>query len=65
MAVDGQEGIGEKVAEFFTQGPEDRAYEDAGGDSRVPAADRTDNPKADANAFAASNGEELPYPELA
>lgn len=65
MAVDGKEGFVEKVTEFFTQGPEDRAYEDAGGDARVPEADRTDDPQADANAFAVAEGEEVPYPDLA
>lgn len=63
MAVDKGEGIVEKVKDFFTQTPEDRAYEDAGGDDRVPEADRTEDPKADANAFAVSEGEAAPYPD--
>jgi hypothetical protein len=64
MAVDGEEGIVEKVKEFFTQTPEDRAYEDAGGDDRVPEAERTDNPEADANKYAVEHGEDKPYPDI-
>ena len=62
MAVDKNEGFFEKAKDFWTQGPEDRAYEDAGGDDRVPKEQRTNDPKADANKFAQDNGEEPPYP---
>lgn len=62
MAVDKNESPVEKVVEFFTQGPEDRAYENAGGDDRVPQEQRTDDPKADANTYALANGEDAPYP---
>lgn len=64
MATNENEGLGEKVKEFFTQTPEDRSYEDAGGDSRVPEAERHGDPTGEANAYAAANGEDLPYPEL-
>lgn len=63
MAVDDKEGPLEKIKDFFTQKPEDRAYEDNGGDDRVSEADRTDDPKADAKAYAASVGEDDPYPD--
>ena len=62
MAVDKDESAFEKVKDFFTQKPEDRAYEDLGGDDRVPMNERTDDPKADANRYAHEAGEELPYP---
>lgn len=63
MGVDGNEGFGERVKEFFTQTPEDREYEDRGGDQRVPVEDRTDDPKADAKRLAAANGEDDPHPD--
>ena len=63
MAVDKNEGIFEKVKDFWWQGPSDRAYEDAGGDDRIPEDERTDDPKADANKYARDNGEEIPYPD--
>lgn len=63
MAVDEQEGPLEKIKDLFTQKPEDRAYEDAGGDDDVPEEDRTDDPKADAKRFALAAGEEDPYPD--
>ena len=62
MAVDKDEGPLEKVKDFFLQTPEDRSYEDAGGDDRVPEEERTNDPKADANRYAKEHGEEEPYP---
>lgn len=62
MAVDKDEGIIEKVKDFFWQNPEDRSYEDAGGDDRVPTDERTNDPKSDANKYARDRGEEIPYP---
>jgi hypothetical protein len=64
MAVDKKESPVEKVVEFFTQNPADRAYEDAGGDAKVPVEERTDDPRADANAYAKKVGEPEPYPGL-
>lgn len=61
MAVNSKESLVEKAVELFTQKPEDHEYEERGGDSRVPAAERTDNPKADANRYAVSLGEDKPY----
>lgn len=63
MAVDKEEGVLEKVGEFVTQKPEDRAYEDEGGNSEVPVEQRTDDPKADANRYAREQGDEPPYPD--
>lgn len=63
MAVDENEGVFEKVKDFFWQGPDDRSYEDAGGDDRVPEDQRTNDPKADANKYAREHGEEVPYPD--
>lgn len=63
MAVDKNESPVEKIKDFFLQGPEDRSYEEQGGDDRVPVAERTNDPKADANRFSLANGEEAPYPE--
>lgn len=63
MAVDENENVFEKVKDFFWQGPDDRSYEDAGGDDRVPEDQRTNDPKADANKYARENGEEVPYPD--
>lgn len=65
MAVDKNESLVEKAKDFFLQNPADRSYEDAGGDDRVPVAERTNDPKADANRFSLANGEEAPYPEHA
>lgn len=65
VAVDKNEGFIEKVKDFFWQGPEDRSYEDAGGDDRVPEDERTNDPKADANKYARDHGEEIPYPDHA
>lgn len=62
MAVDENEGVFEKVKDFFWQGPDDKAYEDAGGDDRVPEDQRTNDPKADANKYARENGLDEPYP---
>ncbi len=62
MATDNKEGLVEKVKDFFTQRPDDHAYENHGGDDRVPPEKRTADPKADANEHAASAGEDLPYP---
>lgn len=47
MATNEHEGFGERVAEFFTQKPEDRQYEESGGDAAIPAELRTDDPVAD------------------
>lgn len=63
MSTNNKESTFEKVTEFFTQSPEDRAYEKAGGDGRVPQADRQGNPRQEARHFARVNGEEDPYPE--
>lgn len=63
MAVDKNESLGEKIKDFWWQGPSDRAYEDAGGDDRVPEDQRTDDPKADANKYAREHGEDAPYPD--
>lgn len=63
MATNDKEGFLEKSKEFFTQTPEDRKYEEAGGDDRIPLHERTDDPKADAKRFAAAQGERDPYPE--
>lgn len=63
MATNNKESFGEKVTEWFTQSPEDRAYEEKGGDGRVPQEDRQGNPRAEARHFAYVNGEEDPYPE--
>lgn len=63
MAVDKNEGFGEKVKDFFWQNPDDRSYEDAGGDDRVPENQRTNDPKDDANKYAQAAGEPLPYPD--
>lgn len=63
MGVNGNESPVERVKEFFTQDPTDRAYEEAGGDDRVPKGERTDDPKADAKALAAKSGEADPYPD--
>lgn len=65
MAVNGREKPGEKVIEFFTQSPEDRAYEKAGGDARVPQEKRAGDPHGEARRFALVNGEEDPYPDEA
>lgn len=65
MAVDKNENIFQKAKDFFWQGPDDRSYEDAGGDDRVPEDQRTNDPKADANKYARENGEEIPYPDHA
>lgn len=65
MAVDKNENVFEKAKDFFWQGPDDRAYEDAGGDDRVPKEERTNDPKADANKYALANGEDAPYPDHA
>lgn len=62
MAVNENEGLGDKIVDFFTQKPEDHEYEKEGGDDRVPHHERTDDPKADANRFAQAAGEPLPYP---
>lgn len=65
MATDNKESPVEKAVEFFTQGPDDREYEGQGGDDRVPKDQRTSDPKADANKYAQSQGEKLPYPDHA
>lgn len=65
MAVDGKEGPLKKVKDFFWQDPEEKSYQDQGGDDRVPEADRHGNPLHEANDYAAKHGEPLPYPELA
>lgn len=63
MATNNNEGLGEKITEFFTQKPADHSYEKADGDARVPHHERTSDPKADANEFAKAAGEALPYPD--
>lgn len=62
MGANNNEGVGEKIAEFFTQKPSDHKYEKAGGDARVPEHERTGDPKADANDFAKKAGEQVPHP---
>lgn len=62
MAVDKDEGPLEKVKDFFWQTPEDRSYENEGGDDRVPEEERTNDPKSDANQYAKEHGEDKPYP---
>lgn len=62
MATNNQESPFERVKEFFLQGPEDRKYEEAGGDADVPKERRTADPHADANAWAREQGKDLPYP---
>ena len=63
MAVNDKESFGEKVKEFFLQNPEDREYEEQGGDARIPVEDRTESPRLDARKYALSIDEEDPYPE--
>lgn len=62
MAAGDKESVFEKVGEFFTQKPEDHDYEKAGGDAKVPAEKRTNDPLADANEHASAEGKNLPYP---
>lgn len=63
MATNNKEGWGEKIGEFFTQHKDDRKYEGAGGDARVPEEKRQGNPRQEARAYAISIGEDDPYPE--
>lgn len=62
MATEEKEGVLEKAVEFFTQKPADHEYEKSGGDAKVPAEKRTNDPLADANEFAAAQGDDLPWP---
>lgn len=62
MATDNQESFIEKTVEFFTQKRSDFDYEQAGGDSKIPEDERTDDAKYDANVFAVKNGKEAPWP---
>lgn len=64
MATNNREGFVEKVTEFFTQNPADHKYEEEGGDSRVPAEERTNDPKSDARKYALAHGEDDPYPDM-
>lgn len=63
MAVNGKESIAERVGEWFTQSPEDRSYEEAGGDASVPQEMRKGDPRREAREFAHANGQPDPYPE--
>jgi len=63
MATNNTESWGEKAVEYFTQTKEDREYEKAGGDDRVPEAERRGNPRKEARQYAQAHGEDDPYPE--
>lgn len=65
MAAGPKESLWEKFKEFFTQKPADHKYEKKGGDARIDPKDRTSDPKRDANLYAASRGEEAPWPDHA
>lgn len=62
MAAGSRQGRWEKFKEFFTQGPADFEYEEAGGDAETPEAERTNDPLADANEYARGVGEPVPWP---
>lgn len=49
MASNADESTIERVAEFFTQRPEDHDYEKQGGDATIPVEFRTADPGADLN----------------
>ena len=63
MATNNKESGWEKTVEFFTQHKDDRAYEKAGGDGRVPVEKRQGEPRREARVYALSIGEGDPYPE--